>query len=63
MDELLTDDGAPRELAAGLMQLIERMGEGELRERQQLAEVDILAMGITFTPTSTGRGRSTSSPG
>ena len=54
MDELLTDDGAPRELAAGLMQLIERMGEGELRERQRLAEVDILAMGITFTVYSDG---------
>ena len=54
MDELLTDDGAPRELAAGLMQLIERMGEEELRDRQQLAEVDILAMGITFTVYSDG---------
>ena len=54
MDELLTDDGAPRELAAGLMQLIDRMGEEELRERQRLAEVDILAMGITFTVYSDG---------
>lgn len=54
MDELLTDDGAPRELAAGLMQLIERLGEEELRDRQQLAEVDILAMGITFTVYSDG---------
>jgi uncharacterized circularly permuted ATP-grasp superfamily protein len=54
MDELLTDDGAPRELAAALMQLIDRMGEDELRDRQRLAEVDILAMGITFTVYSDG---------
>ncbi len=49
MDELLTDSGEPRELAAGLMHLIDRIGDAELRERQRLAEVDILAMGITFT--------------
>jgi len=54
MDELLTDDGAPRELGQALMQLIERMGHDELRARQQLAEVDILAMGITFTVYSDG---------
>lgn len=54
MDELLTDDGAPRELGEALMRLIERMGHDELRARQQLAEVDILAMGITFTVYSDG---------
>jgi uncharacterized circularly permuted ATP-grasp superfamily protein len=54
MDELLTDSGTPRELSAGLMGLIERMGPDELRERQRLAEVDILAMGITFTVYSDG---------
>ncbi len=54
MDELLTDDGEPREVSAALMDLIDSIGEEELRERQRLAEVDILAMGITFTVYSDG---------
>ncbi|MEO6651813.1 MAG: circularly permuted type 2 ATP-grasp protein [Ilumatobacteraceae bacterium] len=54
MDELLTDDGEPREVSAALMHLIDSIGEDELRERQRLAEVDILAMGITFTVYSDG---------
>ena len=49
MDELLTDDGEPRAVAAALMRLISRIGEKELRERQRIAELDILSMGITFT--------------
>jgi uncharacterized circularly permuted ATP-grasp superfamily protein len=55
MDELLADDGTPRELGAALMQLIGAIGEDELRERQRLAELDILAMGITFTVYSDGQ--------
>ena len=54
MDELLADDGVPRELATGLMELVDRIGDDELRERQRLAEIDILAMGITFTVYSDG---------
>ena len=37
------------------MSLIDRMGEEELRERQRLAEVDIMTMGITFTVYSDGQ--------
>ena len=55
MDELLTDDGTPRELGAALMRLIDSIGDDELRERQRRAEIDILAMGITFTVYSDGQ--------
>ncbi len=54
MDELLTESGAPREMARALMALIDRIGEDELRERQQIAELDIRTMGITFTVYSEG---------
>ncbi len=54
MDELLTDAGEPRPVAAALMNLIGSMGEDELRDRQRLAELDILTMGITFTVYSDG---------
>jgi len=55
MDELITESGAPRPVAAALMQLIERIGEDELRARQAIAERDILTMGITFTVYSDGQ--------
>ncbi|NNE11200.1 MAG: circularly permuted type 2 ATP-grasp protein [Ilumatobacter sp.] len=55
MDELLTDTGEPRPLGAPLMGLIESIGEDELRDRQRLAELDILTMGITFTVYSDGQ--------
>jgi uncharacterized circularly permuted ATP-grasp superfamily protein len=55
VDELLEADGAPRPGASALMQLIERLGEDELRERQKIAELDILTMGITFTVYSEGQ--------
>ncbi|HWL45587.1 MAG TPA: circularly permuted type 2 ATP-grasp protein [Ilumatobacter sp.] len=54
MDELLTESGAPREVAALLMGLVDRIGEPELRERQRRAELDIATMGITFTVYSEG---------
>ncbi len=54
MDELLDDDGLPRPVATELMSLIERMGTDELVDRQQIAEIDILTMGITFTVYSDG---------
>jgi uncharacterized circularly permuted ATP-grasp superfamily protein len=54
MDELLADDGTPRPVAAELMALLDRLGNDELRERQRVAELDILTMGITFTVYSDG---------
>jgi uncharacterized circularly permuted ATP-grasp superfamily protein len=55
MDELLTDTGEPRAVAAALMSLIDSIGEDELRDRQKIAELDILTMGITFTIYSEGQ--------
>jgi uncharacterized circularly permuted ATP-grasp superfamily protein len=55
MDELIGELGTPRPVAAALMELIERIGEDELRARQAIAERDILTMGITFTVYSDGQ--------
>ena len=55
-DELVDADGSPRPAAAKLVQLVEELGHTELQQRQDLAELDILAMGITFTVYSDGRG-------
>ncbi|HEX6656856.1 MAG TPA: circularly permuted type 2 ATP-grasp protein, partial [Ilumatobacter sp.] len=55
MDELVGDDGMPRPVAAALMSMIEGMGTETLAERQQVAELDILTMGITFTVYSDGQ--------
>jgi len=55
-DELLDADGQPRPAAATLVQQLRELGLAELQERQDLAELDILAMGITFTVYSDGRG-------
>ena len=55
MDELLTDAGEPRAVAVALMSLIDSIGEDELRDRQKIAELDILTMGITFTIYSEGQ--------
>jgi uncharacterized circularly permuted ATP-grasp superfamily protein len=55
MDELLTPSGEPRDVARALVSLIGSIGEEELRERQRLAELDILTMGITFTVYSDGQ--------
>jgi uncharacterized circularly permuted ATP-grasp superfamily protein len=54
MDELLDADGRPHAHARDLWALIERIGVDELRNRQQVAEADILTMGITFTVYSDG---------
>jgi uncharacterized circularly permuted ATP-grasp superfamily protein len=54
MDELLELDGTPRPQARGLMAYLNQMGLDELRDRQQVAELDILTMGITFTVYSDG---------
>ena len=55
MDELIAESGAPRPVASALLQLIDRIGEDELRARQRIAERDILTMGITFTVYSDGQ--------
>jgi uncharacterized circularly permuted ATP-grasp superfamily protein len=55
MDELVGDDGMPRPVAVALMSMIDDMGTDTLAERQQVAELDILTMGITFTVYSDGQ--------
>ena len=55
-DELLDKDGAPRRAAAELVQQLQSLGLAELQQRQDLAELDIVGMGITFTVYSDGRG-------
>ena len=55
-DELLAPDGTPRAAARSLMEQLAGLEQSELLERQTLAELDILTMGITFTVYSDGRG-------
>ena len=47
-DELFRAPGTPRDGAALLIQKLESLDEGELRERQAAAELALLRMGITF---------------
>jgi uncharacterized circularly permuted ATP-grasp superfamily protein len=54
MDELLSETGTPRPHAAALMEFISSLDRDELLDRQQVAELDILTMGITFTVYSDG---------
>ena len=55
-DELLGPDGTPRDAARALFEQLSALEQSELLERQTLAELDILTMGITFTVYSDGRG-------
>ena len=55
-DELLEADGTPRPAATELVNHLRTLGTAELQARQDLADLDILAMGITFTVYSDGRG-------
>ena len=55
-DELLDTDGSPRSAAAELVQQLRSLGLAELQQRQDLADLDIVGMGITFTVYSDGRG-------
>jgi len=55
-DELLDTDGNPRAAANELVQQLKGLGLAELQQRQDLAELDIVGMGITFTVYSDGRG-------
>ena len=55
-DELVDLGGSPRPAAAKLVDQLETLGMAELQQRQDLAELDIVGMGITFTVYSDGRG-------
>jgi len=55
-DELLHPDGSSRPAAAELVAQLHALGSGELQARQDLADLDILTMGITFTVHSDERG-------
>jgi len=55
-DELLEPDGSPRAASRELVQQLKGLGLAELQQRQDLAELDIVGMGITFTVYSDGRG-------
>ena len=55
-DELLQPDGRARRAAAPLVEHLESLGVAELAARQDAADLDMLAMGVTFTVYSDGRG-------
>lgn len=55
-DELVAADGSPRAAAAALFEQLASIEVSELLERQHLADLEILATGITFTVYSDGRG-------
>ncbi len=55
-DELVGQDGSPRPAAAALIRHLEALERADLQERQDLADLNILTMGITFTVYSDGRG-------
>ena len=55
-DELVDVDGNPRPACGELVRHLEELGVEELQQRQDLAELDIVGMGITFTVYSDGRG-------
>ena len=55
-DELIDITGDPRPAAMALVEQLKELGLAELQQRQDLAELDIVGMGITFTVYSDGRG-------
>ena len=55
-DELIDEDGHPRDAAASLVRHLERIGIAEIEERQKAANVGIEAAGITFTVYAEGTG-------
>ncbi len=54
-DELLDAHGNPRPAAEALVERLRALSVEELQQRQTLAEIDIEALGITFTVYSDGR--------
>jgi uncharacterized circularly permuted ATP-grasp superfamily protein len=55
-DELVSPDGEARQAAAAIVEMIRQLGPAELQARQDLADLEILALGITFTVYSDGHG-------
>ncbi|MEA3184788.1 MAG: hypothetical protein QOJ74_1265, partial [Ilumatobacteraceae bacterium] len=55
-DELVDAHGNPRPAALALVERLRSLEVADLQERQSLAEVDILALGITFTVYHDGQG-------
>ena len=55
-DELVDAHGNPRPAAAALVERLRSLDIEELQQRQGLAEVDIVALGITFTVYHDGKG-------
>ncbi len=55
-DELLDPEGNPRPACEQLVRHLGELGLAELQQRQDLAELDIVGLGITFTVYSDGRG-------
>ena len=55
-DELLDVDGPPRAAAKPVVDHLAGLGLAELQARQDAADLDILAMGITFTVYADGAG-------
>jgi uncharacterized circularly permuted ATP-grasp superfamily protein len=55
-DELYDGDGSARPAAQALVEHLQALGPVELQARQDAADLDILATGITFTVYSDGRG-------
>ena len=55
-DELVDAHGNPRPAAAALVERLRSVDIEELQQRQGLAEVDIVALGITFTVYHDGQG-------
>jgi uncharacterized circularly permuted ATP-grasp superfamily protein len=55
-NELLHSDGTPRPAARALVEQLELLGVAQLRDRQTLADIEMLTSGITFTVYHDGRG-------
>ncbi len=55
-DELIDEDGMARPPAAQLVTHLRKLGMAEIQARQDLADLDILAAGITFTVYHDGLG-------
>jgi uncharacterized circularly permuted ATP-grasp superfamily protein len=54
VDELFDEEGRARPVARDLVELLDRLGVDELRERQRMSDLEILTMGISFTIYSEG---------
>jgi uncharacterized circularly permuted ATP-grasp superfamily protein len=55
-NELIDEQNEPRQAAATLVQQINELGQHGLQARQSLADLEVRAMGITFTVYDDGQG-------